>query len=211
MTLQATLVTDGASDVMLVPVLQWLMGQLTAEAFEIRWADLRGLRGKPRDLSGKLAVAVREYPCRLLFVHRDAEGQDPRLRYEEIRRAADTTACRHVGVVPVGMQEAWLLHDEAALREAADRPSGTDDLGLPPAHRWERLPDPKKVLHDALRAANGATGRRAKNFRPRRAAHRLADLISDWSPLRNLAAFKRLEADTRSALERLGLRVVEAE
>ena len=211
MTLQATLVTDGASDVMLVPVLQWLIRQLTAEAFEIRWADLRGLREKPRDLAGKLAIAVREYPCQLLFVHRDAEGQDPRLRYEEIRRAADTTPCRHVCVVPVRMQEAWLLHDEAALREAADRPSGTEDLDLPPPQRWERLPNPKRVLHDALRAANGATGRRAKNFRPRRAAHRLADLITDWRPLRSLAAFNRLEADTRSALERLGLQMVEAD
>ena len=109
------------------------------------------------------------------------------------------------------MQEAWLLHNEAALREAADRPSGTDDLVLPPSHRWERLPDPKRVLHDALRAANGATGRRAKNFRPGRAAHRLANLITDWGALRNLAAFNRLEADTRSALAHLGLRMVEAD
>ena len=211
MMLRATLVTDGASDVILVPILQWLMRQLTAEAFEIRWADLRGLGEKPRDLAHKLAVAARQYPCQLLFVHRDAEGQDPQRRYEEIRDAANSTACSHVGVVPVRMQEAWLLHDEAALREAADRPSGTDDLGLPPSHRWERLPDPKKVLHDALRAANGATGRRAKNFRPRRAAHRLADLITDWRPLRSLAAFNRLEADTRSALEHLGLQTVEAD
>ena len=209
MTLRATLVTDGASDVILVPILQWMMRQLTAEAFEIRWADLRGFHEAPRNLAGKLAVAVREYPCQLLFVHRDSERQDPHHRYEEIRKAADNTACSHVCVVPVRMQEAWLLHDEAALREAADRPSGTDDLGLPPSQRWERLPDPKKVLHDALRAANGARGRRARNFRPRRAAHRLANLITDWRPLRNLAAFNRLEADTRSALEHLGPRMGE--
>ncbi len=165
---RATLVTDGASDVVLVPILRWLMRQLTAEPVEIRWADLRGFRVKPRSLAQKLAVAVREYPCQLLFVHRDAEGQDPQRRYEEIRGAVTGTACRHVCVVPVRMQEAWLLHDETALREAADRPSGTHDLGLPPPHRWEHLPDPKRVLHDALRAANGATGRRAKNFRPKR-------------------------------------------
>ena len=211
MMLRATLVTDGASDRVLEPILRWLMRQLTAEAFEIRWADLRGLRVKPRGLVQKLAVAVQEYPCQLLFVHRDAEGQDPQRRYEEIREAADSTTCSHVCVVPVRMQEAWLLHDEAALREAADRPSGTADLGLPPSHRWERLPDPKKVLHDALRAANGATGRRAKSFRPKRAAHRLADLITDWRPLRSLAAFNRLEAETRSALERLGLQTIGAD
>ena len=210
MTLQATLVTDGPSDVVLVPILQWLMRGLTPERFEIRWADLRGLHERPRSLGDRLVAAVQEYPCQLLFVHRDAEGQDPRVRYEEIDGAASLAECRHVGVVPVRMQEAWLLHDEAALREAAGRPSGTEELGLPPPHRWERLPDPKRVLHTALRTANGAKGRRAKNFKPARAAHRLANLIADWTPLRALAAFTRLEEDTRTALARLGVAVVEA-
>lgn len=210
MTLQATLVTDGPSDVVLVPILQWLMKRLTPERVEIRWADLRGLHEQPRSLGDKLVAAVQEYPCQLLFVHRDAERQDPRIRYEEIDGAASLAECRHVGVVPVRMQEAWLLHDEAALREAAGRPSGTEDLGLPPLHRWEKLPDPKRVLHAALRTANGAKGRRAKNFKPARAAHRLANLIADWTPLRALAAFTRLEEDTRTALTRLGVVVVEA-
>ena len=88
MTLQATLVTDGPSDVVLVPILQWLMEQLTPERFEIRWADLRGFHERPRNLGEKLIAAVQEYPCQLLFVHRDAEGQDPRVRYEDIDGAA---------------------------------------------------------------------------------------------------------------------------
>lgn len=159
MTLRATLITDGTSDIVLVPVLQWLMRQLTPEDFEIRWADPRAFPEKPRSLAER-------------------------------------------------MQEAWLLHDEAALREAAGRPSGTEDLGLP-AHRWDRLADPKKVLYKALRAANGAKGRRAKSFRPGRAAHRLADLISDWTPLRTLAAFAQLETDTRTALAQLGVVVAD--
>lgn len=211
MTLQATLVTDGTSDVVLVPILQWLMRQLTAENFEIRWADFRGFRERPRSLAQKLTVATQEYPCQLLFVHRDAERQEPHYRYTEIG-AANLTGCHHVCVVPVKMQEAWLLHDEVALRQAADRPSGTEDLGLPPLHRHESLPNPKRVLYQALRTANGARGRRAKSFRPARAAHRLADLVTDWTPLRTLTAFSRLEADTRIALEQLGIQlVVEAE
>ena len=80
---------------------------------------------------------------------------------------------------------------------------------MPPPHRWEKLADPKRVLYDALRAANGAKGRRAKSFRPGRAAHRLANLIDDWTPLRNLAAFGRLEADTTTALRQLGMPVAE--
>ena len=178
MTLRATLVTDGTSDVVLLPVLQWLMRQLTPEDFEIRWADPRAFPERPRSLAERLNVAIQEYPCQLLFVHRDAERQDPGVRYREIE-AANRTGRSHVCVVPVRMQEAWLLHDEAALREAAGRPTGTEELGLPPAHRWDRLADPKKVLYEALRFANGAKGRRAKSFRPGRAAHRLADIITD--------------------------------
>ena len=211
MTLPATLVTDGPSDRVIEPILRWLMRQLTTTEFEIRWADLRGLSRKPSNLAEKLAVAMQEYPCRLLFVHRDAEGQNPQVRYAEIDKAVDSTAgISHVGVVPVRMQEAWLLHDETALREAAGRPSGTEDLGLPPPHRWEKLPDPKRVLHEALRTANGAKGRRARSFKPGRAAHRMANLITDWTPLRALAAFAQLEADTRTALADLGVATSEA-
>ena len=211
MTLPATLVTDGPSDRVIEPILRWLMRQLTTTEFEIRWADLRGLSRKPSNLAEKLAVAIQEYPCRLLFVHRDAEGQNPQVRYAEIDKAVDSAAgISHVGVVPVRMQEAWLLHDETALREAAGRPSGTKDLGLPPPHRWEKLPDPKRVLHEALRTANGAKGRRAKSFKPGRAAHRVADLITDWTPLRALAAFAQLEADTKAALAQLGVEATEA-
>jgi hypothetical protein len=203
-TFRATLVTDGTSDVVLVRILEWLVAQLTTAAIEIRWADLSGLRERPEGLRERLAVATRLYPCDILFVHRDAENQEPELRYLEIRDA-NTTGLRHVCVVPVRMQEAWLLHNEAALREAADRPSGRNPLELPPAGRWERVPDPKATLHNALRTASGATGRRAKRFKPARAAHRLAELITDWSPLRPLPAFAQLEEDTKATLRNLGI------
>jgi len=208
MTFQATLVTDGTSDVVLVRILEWLIARLTTAEIEIRWADLRGLPERPRGLGERIVVATRLYPCHILFVHRDAEHQDPEFRYTEVR-VANTTGLGHVCIVPVRMQEAWLLHNEAAMREAAGRPSGTNPLDLPVAARWERLPDPKATLYNALRTASGATGRRAKRFKPARAAHRLADLITDWSPLRLLAAFARLEADTRTALRRLGVVVTE--
>ncbi len=208
MTFRATLVTDGPSDVVLVRILEWLTAQLTTTEIEIRWADLRGLREKPHGLGERLVVATRLYPCDILFVHRDAENQNPEARYTEVR-VANATGLGHVCVVPVRMQEAWLLHNEAALREAADRPSGTNPLDLPGAARWERLPDPKATLYSALRTASAATGRRAKRFKPARAAHRLAELITDWSPLRTLTAFAQLETDTRAALRSLGITVIE--
>ncbi len=202
--LQATFVTDGSSDQVLEPILRWLLRELTPAPIEIRWADLRGLPEPPRGLAERLASAVEFYPCELLFVHRDAEKQDPELRYHEIRRATSDDYI-HVAVVPVRMQEAWLLLDEAAIRHAAGGPSGTKPLGLPPPKRWDSLNDPKAVLHTALREASGLSGRRAKRFRSRKAVHRIPDYVDDWSALRQLAGFRRLEADTRRALTKLGV------
>lgn len=196
---RATLLTDGSSDVVLLPILWWLLNGLAPGSFELRWADLRGLREPPRTLRERVRASIEMYPCELLFVHRDAERQDPKLRYEEIEREVPSTLHR-VCVVPVRMQEAWLLHDEGALRTAAGRPSGRVPLGLPQASRVESLADPKEVLHRALRTASEATGRQAKQFNPGRAAHRLAELIVDWTPLRALTAFQRLEQDTQAAV-----------
>lgn len=180
MITRATLVTEGSSDIVLVPILQWLISEHTPVTVELRWADLRSGLRKPANLAQRLLWALDLYPCEILFVHRDADREDPEHRHREIA-LANTTGLPHVCVIPVRMQEAWLLHDESALREAAGR------------------------LHEALRLASGAKGRRAKQFSPSRAAHRLADLVEDWRPLRQLSAFQRLEQDTREALAALGL------
>lgn len=204
MSLDVTLVTDGSSDRVLMPILEWLFRTTTLETVELRWADLRGLPSPARELRARLRVAVDLYPCRLLLVHRDAERADADDRRAEVA-TANATGVPHVTVVPVRMQEAWLLHDEAALRFAAGCPSGQEPLDLPAASRWEDLADPKGVLHRALLTASGATGRRAKKFNARTAAHHLAHRIEDWSPLRQLSAFRRLEADLRAAMDRMGV------
>jgi hypothetical protein len=203
MTLMSTLLTDGSSDVVLLPILRWLFSKLSTAPVEVRWADLRGLRKPPSDLRERIERAVELYPCQLLLVHRDAEKQPATDRFDEIE-VANHTGLPHVCVVPVRMQEAWLLHDETALRRAAGRPSGREPLGLPSSKSWEALPDPKDVLHRALIVASGAKGRKAKQFKPQVAAHRLADLIEDWSPLRGLSAFQQLEADMLNVLVKLG-------
>ena len=80
------------------------------------------------------------------------------------------------------MTEAWLLIEEAALRKAADNPKGSDRLEFPGIAQLEKIPA-KDVLYNLLRIASGYTGRRLKKFKVERAAHRLADLIEDYSPL----------------------------
>jgi hypothetical protein len=169
-------------------------------AIQPRWADLSRLRNRPKSLPERILKSIELYPCDLLFVHRDAEREPLNTRIVEILRAllqanSNQAVPPAVCVVPVRMQEAWLLFDEAAIRRAAGNPSGRDPLRLPKPAASETLADPKDTLHTALRDASGLTGRRKHGFDPYTAALRLADLIGDFAPLRVLPAFQRLEAD----------------
>lgn len=196
------LLGEGSSDRVLLPVLRWVMERATPAEFRMVWVDTSLFATGPtlaEKVSGTLAVQ----PFRLLFVHRDADNQPPEWRYDEIRQAAGDQP--HVAVVPIRTTEAWLLIDQGAIRAAAGRVSGREPLDLPALTRVEQASDPKRVLRDALVAAHGATGRRARRFHPADARQRLADLVEDWSPLRQLSAFQRLEADTRVALAAIDL------
>ena len=59
--------------------------------------------------------------------------------------------------------------------------------------RETRAPDPNNALFDVLREASGLTGRRLKKFNMAESRIRIAELVSDFRPLRNLMAFQRLE------------------
>jgi hypothetical protein len=61
------------------------------------------------------------------------------------------------------MQEAWLLFNEGALREAAGNPRGSVALELPRVTSLEGIPNPKETLHHLLREASGLSGRRKKS------------------------------------------------
>lgn len=200
--INGSLLTDGSSDRVLIPVLEWLVGFLTPTPLSIRWADLRSTRSRQTVLRDRVNEALRLYPCDVLFVHRDAEGQPAEQRYQEIVTAVPIHQ-QCIAVVPVRMQEAWLLHDEHALRKAAGRPSGTEPLHLPSLSRVETVANPKRTLHTALLTAAEVTGRRRRAFDAGGTARRLAELIEDWTPLRQLPAFRQLEADTRNALRKL--------
>lgn len=194
-----TLLTDGASDRVLMPILEWLLANGGVHAPAGNWADLRRLPKPPKVLAERIQRALDLYPCDVLFVHRDAEGQPRDVRAAEIR-AAMPEEIDGVCVVPVRMQEAWLLFDETAIREAAGWPSGRVDLQLPPLRHTEAANDPKELLHSALRKASGLQGRRLKQFEARSRVYRLATLIQDYAPLRKLSAFAAVEADLRAVL-----------
>jgi hypothetical protein len=199
--LRYTLLSDGSSDRALLPVLDWLLQQCSTRVFERDWADLRHLRQPPQTLRDRIGAALHLYSCDLLFVHRDAERESYEVRIAEIRRCLlEFPVQPAVCVVPVRMQEAWLLFDEQALRRAAGNPSGREPIALPPLGTMESLVDPKHMLHDLLRLASGLRSRRRLRFDTMAAAHRLATLIQDFSPLRGLPAFRALEDDLRVLL-----------
>ena len=197
--LRFTLVSDGSSDRCLMPILEWLLREVgRVKSVAARWADF-SYGATPRGLSERLDQALRLYPCDVLFVHRDAEKQNPALRYEEVAEAlaevSGVSVPPAVCVIPVRMQEAWLLFDESAIRNAAGNPHGRDELALPKLSAIETIPDPKAVLHGLLRQACGLSGRRLKNFAVAKAALLVTQYATDFSKLRALPAFDRLERD----------------
>ena len=206
--LRYTLVADGPSDRSLIPILTWLLRKSCGpRPIHGEFADLRRLPNPPRTLAERIDRGLELYPCDLLFVHRDAERANVEDRMAEIVRALRKTKAAPlpvICVIPVRMQEAWLLIDEAALRHAAGNPNGREPLNLPSVGTLEALPDPKDTLHDLLRRASGLRGRRLASFNERLSGHRVAEMIEDFRPLYRLTAFQRLTVEVGRTAKRQG-------
>ncbi len=208
-TLRFTLVTDGPTDAVLLHPLRWLLiTNGVMRPIEAAWADLRPFLKPPTQLADKIKSALDLYPCDLVFVHRDAEKEPREQRIAEIGHSMklaspDLVASPHVHVcvVPVRMTEAWFLFDEAKIRLAAGNPAGRSQLSLPPISKVESLPDPKETLRELLVQATELPPRRQKRFLPVKAFYRLAELIDDFSPLRQLSAFRQLEQELKTVIE----------
>lgn len=200
-----TLVGDGPSDRRLMSIIDWTLGQLTNCPFTGQWADTRVLPPARDGLTARLRTALEYFPCDLLFVHRDAEGADPAQRRVEIEDAvSELDVPPYVPIIPVRMQEAWLLIDEQAIRTAAGNPRGRVPLTLPRPGTLEGIADPKELLHRLLREASELGGRRLRSFDPGRQAHRVAELIADFTPLRLTTAYPLFKAGLLVALESNG-------
>jgi hypothetical protein len=209
--LECSLLADGASDAALIPILEWVVRQHAA-GVEVHcvWADMRRLPVPPRTLADRILQAVNLYPCDVLFVHRDAESQPPDFRYTEVNEAVTEARPRgfsspHVCVVPVRMQEAWLLLDESAIRRASGNPNGGMALALPAPGAIEAIADPKATLHELLTLASGLHGRRRKRFRQRIRPHLVTDHMRNFACLRALPGFHRFETDVEELVPNLQL------
>lgn len=205
-----TLVSEGSSDRALLPILTWLLHQhTTGYAIQPEWANLgRVPRPPPKRSPKEIEMALDLYPCDILFIHKDKDNNSYELRVAEIQNTLSQveqwSLQRSVGVIPIRETEAWLLIDEAALRRAAGNPNGNQDLQIPPLNQLENLTNPKQLLHQLLKDASGLTVRRLKNFSVGQHMSRITDFITDFSPLRALEAFQKLEHDVSRVVHEQG-------
>jgi len=195
-------------------VLNWLIQDLhPSVGVNPQWADLRRLHKPPRDLAERIALSLELYPCELMFVHRDAERVPFETRRAEIDTAIKLASEKGIlapalAVIPVRMQEAWLLSSDAAIRQASGNPSSKLPINIPDKSKWELLPNPKDLLIDLLKRASGASGRKLRKLDTSSMIHRVAELTRDFSPLRELKAFRELEHELMQTLPNL-VRVAE--
>ncbi len=152
-----------------------------------------------------MRVVLEYYTCDILFVHRDAEKVSLENRANEVVEAwskikDSITIDSMIAVIPVRMTEAWLLFDENSIRIAAGNPNHRSSLSLPSPQQAEQLPDPKATLYQKIKEASALQGRKLAKLKISQRVHVLADNIEDFSPLRQLSAFQKLETDVRATL-----------
>lgn len=197
-----TLLSDGSSDRMLIPILNWLLYQHCPDfAVQPAWADLSRLPRPPKTLPVRIYKALDLNTCDILFIHRDAEKEPYETRLAEITKALEYLETPPViCVIPVRMLEAWFLFDESAIRRAAGNPNGRNYLNLPDIRSVENIPDPKELLFSIIRESSGRHGVRLKKLNPHKCAFIVSQSIDDFSPLRSINAFQALENELIKAL-----------
>ncbi len=202
--LRSTLLAEGTSDRALLPIIALALAANVHNGVQIEETRLVDHARLPlrikRDRGAWVRSAVDEYPCDVLFVHRDADAAGRPKRLEEIGdwlAQASIPPDAGIGVValvPVRMTEAWLLVEESSIRAAASNPCGTSPLELPSLNTLERLADPKSNLATALKIASGLPpGRLKRSFDVNKARGRIA--VANLANLRRLQSFIAFEKD----------------
>lgn len=209
MRIHFVLIAEGSSDDSLIPHLENLCIEAGADEVTGTAPDLRRLPGGGGRSVGEKVVAVLalEPGANLVVIHRDADSPDPEPRYSEIKRAVHdcSVSAEWVAVVPIQETEAWLLLDEAAIRQVVGRPRGRVDLKLPKPSAVEGLPDPKEKLRQCLLIASEAKGRRAERVKRDFPRYRrlLLQRLRVGGPLMRLSAWTRLRSDLQAAVSRI--------
>ncbi|QPQ82404.1 hypothetical protein I6H08_13890 [Burkholderia gladioli] len=193
MFIRYTLLADGSSDGVLLPIIRWVIESNFPEIEMEGQLAGPGIPPAKAGLPKRAQAATALYECDVLFVHRDAERDGYALRRVQLDEELAALRQSWVAVIPVRMTEAWLLGNERAIRTAAGNPNGNTRLTIPLRQRWETLPDPKADLFRLLHTAANRPKRRPINEGQCRM--RVAELTTDYSHLRELPSFDAFEAD----------------
>ena len=180
-----SVVADGGTDRLLVPIIQWAIHRLDPEV-EILEPEFMKRTGSVTEF-----LSLYDSDVMLVFVHRDSENASLE---ERLREFDSTSRSDIVPVIPVRMSEAWLLIDRHAIARAAGASSSV--VSVPRLSKIENIPNPKEWLDSLiLEAAGNPAGRRRKNLRSSIVDRRVsvASFISDFSPLENLPAFRHFQ------------------
>ena len=208
-TLRYTLIGDGSSDKILMNIIKWTIDDIyPALPSEGMFADFTLLQSPPqkKDVMGQVQAAKKYYPFDILFYHRDAESKGKAIlqkRANEIRKYLNEDEQRAtICIIPIKMTEAWLLFDENAIRKAAGNRNYIGAINLPDIKQIENENNPKSLLHDLLRKVSGLKGRNLKKFNVNYHVHLIAENIEDFSPLRQLSAYRAFEQEFRSSIDK---------
>lgn len=211
MTVRALYLCEGSSDTGLRFHIEAIAGEMGAEIL-VTVPDLNRLPNKPgHSVADKLRAAKQlsdgghEYD--LVVIHRDSDSGPPDNRRREIAEAvaAVSPGLTHVPAIPVRMLEAWLLLDEAAIREVAGNPNGRVALKLPKPARAESEADPKALLKQAIATASEDRGRSLQKLQARFSENRarLLQMLDREGPVKQLASWQSFTRDLRDALSSL--------
>ncbi|QGN47556.1 DUF4276 family protein [Micromonospora sp. WMMD558] len=200
-------IAEGTSDEPLSRHVEWLfLGRGISVSLTL--PDFSRLPKVAKDVGSRVKAALKleGRPVDLIVVHRDADNAGRLSRQREIESAVrplEATA-ELVPVIPVRMTEAWLLLDEAAIRQVAGNPRGRTRLSLPRQHEVESKHDPKDILRECLLAAADVTGRRRDTVAKRFNQHRrqLLERLDPTGPVAELDSWRQLVSDVDDVVKR---------
>lgn len=200
-------IAEGTSDEPLSRHVEWLfLGR--GISVSLTPPDFSRLPKVAKDVGSRVgaALTLTGGPVDLIVVHRDADNAGRLSRHREIEAAARPLAgsAELVPVIPVRMTEAWLLLDEAAIRQVAGNPRGRTRLSLPRRHEVESKPDPKEILRECLLTAADVTGRRREAAAKRFNQHRrqLLERLDPTGPVTELDSWRHLVSDVDEVVKR---------
>ncbi|MEU6628828.1 hypothetical protein ABZ905_11110 [Streptomyces parvus] len=208
MTVRALYLCEGSSDTGLRFHIEAIAADMGREIL-VTVPELDRLPNKPgHSVEDKLRAAQQlsdsGHAYDLVVIHRDSDREPPDRRRTEIAEAvaAVSPGVAHVPVIPVRMLEAWLLLDQAAIREVAGNPNGRVPLNLPKPARVESVADPKAVLKQAIATASEERGRGLQKLQTRFSANRarLLQMLDREGPVRQLASWQSFANDLCDAL-----------